>query len=174
MSRHEKKTKKFSTRGYFGIGILEPTNEVNVGGLWRSAMLMGASFVFTIAKEYRYMRSDTQKTYRHLPLFHFQGFDRFLCSMPYDSKLIAVEQHSDSIELTRYVHPERTVYLLGTEETGLPREVIEHAYQVLEIPTLYELSLNVHVAGSIVMYDRFNKAGLRPLRPHPSEPPKLA
>jgi len=123
-------------------------------------MLMGASFVYTIGNEYIYMRADTQKAYRHIPLFYFRDTDHFIESMPYDSQLVAVEQHERSYGLMEYVHPERAVYLLGTEEEGLPEDIIQTTNHILEIPTLYDLSLNVHVAGSIVMYDRIKKSKL--------------
>ena len=157
MSRHNKKTKNFGERGFFGIGIYEPENVVNVGGLWRSAMLLGASFVYTIGKPYKRMRSDTQKAYRHIPLFYFDHFEHFLDARPRDSQLVAVEQSDSAFDIVNFVHPERATYLLGTEEEGLPAEVLAHAYQIVEIPSSYDLSLNVHVAGSIVMYDRLRK-----------------
>ena len=74
------------------------------------------------------------------------------------AKLIAIEQHRKSRNLMDYIHPERAVYLLGTEEEGLPASVLDKAYQIVEIPAMYELSFNVHVAGSLVMYDRLRKS----------------
>ena len=32
-------------RGYFGIGIMNPKTEMNVGSLWRSANILGATSV---------------------------------------------------------------------------------------------------------------------------------
>ena len=37
-------------KGYFGIGIINPKSKTNVGSLWRSANILGASFIFTIGK----------------------------------------------------------------------------------------------------------------------------
>ncbi len=34
--------------GYFGIGIIHGKNSENLGTLWRSASILGASFIFTI------------------------------------------------------------------------------------------------------------------------------
>jgi tRNA G18 (ribose-2'-O)-methylase SpoU len=58
--------------------------------------------------------------------------------------------------LDRYVHPERACYLLGAEDTGLPKHVLDRCRDLVQIPaTAY--CLNVAVAGSIVMYDRAAK-----------------
>ena len=54
-------------------------------------------------------------------------------------------------------HPERAVYLLGSETDGLSPEALEHCADVVQIPG--EFSLNVSVAGSIVLYDRLLKNG---------------
>jgi tRNA(Leu) C34 or U34 (ribose-2'-O)-methylase TrmL len=167
MSRHVKRTKDFGPRGYFGIGIHEPENKANVGGLWRSAMLLGASFVFTIGNTFGRINTDTQKSHRHLPLFYFDDFDQFMESRPHDAKLVAVEQHEKSYDIAHYAHPERAIYLMGTEEQGLPDSILEQVYQIVEIPSLYDLSLNVHVAGSIVMYDRMAKTRFKTV-PNPT------
>jgi tRNA (guanosine-2'-O-)-methyltransferase len=47
------------------------------------------------------------------------------------------------------------VYLLGAEDHGLSKKAIEKAQQLVKFDT--PLSLNVSVAGSIVMYDRNSK-----------------
>jgi tRNA (guanosine-2'-O-)-methyltransferase len=40
-------------RGYYGIGIENVKTAENVGTLWRSAYILGASFIFTIGKRYK-------------------------------------------------------------------------------------------------------------------------
>jgi len=150
-----RKTTGTVTRGFFGIGIYYPKSEVNVGGLWRSAMMLGASFIYTIGREYEKQSMDTQKTHRHLPLFHFLDFDCFYESLPAESKMICIEQTAESKSLFSYNHPERAVYLLGMEDHGLPDEVLDKSDCIVHIPM--PASINVHVCGSIVMYDRILK-----------------
>lgn len=55
-------------RGYFGIGIHCPKVTKNIGTLWRTAHILGADFMFIIGKRYENMRTDTRKSWRHVPL----------------------------------------------------------------------------------------------------------
>lgn len=142
-------------RGYFSIGIYNPQKKINVGTLWRSALAFGASYIFTIGSSYKTQSSDTPKTYRHIPLFRFKDFDHFLETRPKDTLLIGVEIKEDARDLPKFVHPERAIYLLGSEGDGLPEKVIRTCNQVVRIPT--KICLNVSTTGSIVMYDRMAK-----------------
>lgn len=141
--------------GFFGIGILNNTDEINVGTLWRSAFILGASFIFTIGKKYKLEGSDVTKTWTKIPLYHYQTFDELKENLPFSTQLVAVEMSEQAIPLGDYIHPDRAVYLLGNEISGLAEQVIEQCPSVIKLPGDY--SFNVAVAGSIVMYDRVNK-----------------
>ena len=138
-------------RGYFGIGIYEPKTDTNIGTLWRSAQNMGASFLFTIGKRYEKQPSDTSKAWRHIPLYNYRDWADFLAHIPKDSELIFIEQTEGAEELRNFHHPERAVYVLGAEDYGIPKELMQdHRKIFINTP----LCLNVAVAGSIVMYHR--------------------
>lgn len=144
------------TRGYFGIGIYNVKNGINVGGLWRHAQAFNASFIFTVGMRYRRREaSDTTAAMRHIPMFCYEDADDFLSHRPKDCSLVGVEIVAGSIPLGRFDHPERAIYLLGAEDHGLPSQLIEKCQVVVEIPT--RLCLNVASAGAIVMYDRNTK-----------------
>lgn len=145
-----------STRGYFGIGIYHVKNEINIGTLWRSAFIYGASFIFTIGRRYKKQSSDTLGVYRHIPLFHFLTLAEFLEHMPYDCQLVCIENSNEAQPLTGFIHPERAMYLLGAEDHGLPPDILDR-YQTIIIESIREFSLNVAVAGTIVMYERFRR-----------------
>lgn len=144
-----------SKRGFFGIGILNGKTKENIGTLWRSADLLGASFIFTIGKRYKHQASDTLKTPRHIPLYNYETFDDFYKQMPYDCQLIGVELDENSSYIADFKHPERCIYLLGSEDNGLTNEAIERCLHLIQLPG--RSSMNVAVAGSIVMYDRVCK-----------------
>lgn len=139
-------------RGYFAIGIYGAKNAVNVGGLWRSAASMGAAYIFTVGRRYREQASDTAKAFRHIPLFEYATFDEMRAQMPRGCLLIGVEQTDSSTDVSAFTHPDRAIYLLGAEDSGLPKGVAERCSRLIEIPSLR--CLNVAVAGSIIMYDR--------------------
>lgn len=143
------------SRGYFGIGIENSKTPVNVGTLWRSANLFGAAFIFTIGKRYAKQSSDTMRTEKHIPLFHYADFDECYDSLPYGCQIIGVELTDQSIVLPEFQHPERAVYLLGAEDHGLTKKAIDRCHHIVQIPCVKSFSMNVAVAGSLVMYDRF-------------------
>ena len=143
-------------RGYFGIGIYHGKTEANIGTLWRSAAILGADFIFTIGRRYKRQSSDTMKAWRHIPLYNFESYDDFFKHIPYDCKVIAVELDDNSVPLEGYDHPERCVYLLGAEDHGLPRNVLDKCYQTVQL--IGDYCMNVATAGSIIMYDRAAKA----------------
>lgn len=143
-------------RGYFGIGIENGKTKENVGTLWRTAHLLGASFIFTIGDRYKHQASDTTKAWKHVPFFQYDSFDHFLQSVPRDCQLIGVELDERAKPLKTFEHPERCVYLLGAEDWGLSKEAIARCHELVVLPG--EFSMNVAAAGSIVLYDRFSKA----------------
>jgi tRNA G18 (ribose-2'-O)-methylase SpoU len=140
-------------RGFYGIGIYHSKTETNVGTLWRSASQLGASFIFTIGKRYKQQSSDTHKTWRHKPLYHYDSFSDFQKSRPTNAELVGVELDETAKCLSEFTHPERAIYLLGAEDHGLPTKITQQCQRLI---TLDGGSFNVAVAGSIVMYDRVN------------------
>lgn len=140
------------SRGFFAIGIEHGKNAINVGTLWRSANILGAAFIFTVGRRYKRQSSDTLKTWRHIPLFHFDTLTDLREHLPHDCLMVGVELDPSATPLAEFDHPERAVYMLGAEDHGLTREAMETCHRLVVLPG--EHSMNVSVAGSIVMYDR--------------------
>ena len=63
--------------------------------------------------------------------------------------------------LEEFEHPERAVYLLGAEDTGLPESVVRAAHRHVTLPCERYESFNVAVAGAMVMYDRLAKTRMK-------------
>lgn len=149
-----------SHRGFFAIGIYRTKTAANVGTLWRSASSFGAAFVFTVGRRYQRQASDTSNTPLQTPLIHFDTVDDLHAHLPHGAPLLGVEMHQRSRPLSGYCHPPRAVYMLGAEDHGLPEPVIAQCYSVIEIETLRLQSLNVAVAGSILMHHRHTQRSL--------------
>lgn len=145
-------------RGFFEIGIMQGTNSDNLGMLWRSANIMRANGIFTIGARYsKKHQTDTMNTPLHIPLREFDDFDTFLKSVPRNTKLVAVELDDRAENLISFKHPKQAMYILGSEDKGIPDEYIEKCDSILKIP-FYKNSFNVAVAGSIILYDRISKS----------------
>ena len=145
------------SRGYYGIGIYNGKVAANIGTLWRSAGILGADFIFTIGKRYQKQCSDTQKTPRHIPLYHYDDYEDFFKHIPYGCPVIAVELDEDAVPLEDFSHPERCIYLLGAEDGGIPKDILNRCKETVQLRGKY--CYNVAVAGSIVMYDRVRQRG---------------
>ena len=142
-------------RGYFGVVVWHPKSGINIGTLWRSAAINDAAFLATIGKRYPPQASDTIKAPRHTPLWHFATPQDFWEHTPYNCPVVAVEIHERAKSLVQFSHPERAIYLLGPEDGSLPKELVNRAYAIVQIPGAY--CYNLAVAGSIVLYDRLAK-----------------
>ena len=127
-----------------------------MGTLWRSAFLFGASYIFTIGARYHKQPTDTPDTMKHVPLYNYKDWEDFTKHQPKDCEVVCVELDEKSHSLVNYVHPERAVYVLGAEDYGIPVEYLK-GNQVVQIPTEKRWSMNVSVAGSIILYDRVAK-----------------
>lgn len=160
-------------RGYFGIGVEGISKAMNVGSLLRSAHAFGASFMFTTAAVYSRLeggKADTSDAEGHVPFYAFPDVASIV--LPRGCSLVGVELVDDAIELPSFRHPRRAAYVFGPERGSLSAELSEKCAFLIRIPTRF--SINVGIAGAIVMYDRIVSLGKYPPRPvspgGPAEP----
>ena len=85
----------------------------------------------------------------------YNTFDDFYKNLPKGAMLVGVELNEKAEHLETFKHPRRCVYLLGAEDHGLSKAAIDKSHFLVKFKST--LSLNVSVAGSIVMYDRQSK-----------------
>lgn len=146
-------------RGYYGIAVYHPRTEDNVGTLWRTAMTYNAAFVATIGRRYEQQSSDTCKTPQSVPLHHYASLADLVDHLPDGCPLVGVELEERAVPLTKFRHPLRALYLLGAEDHGLPATALEHCHSVVQISTPQPWSLNVAVAGALVIAHRHAQIG---------------
>ncbi len=140
---------------FFGIGVYKPKTSHNIGTLWRTAFILGASYIFIIDGKYNHQSSDTSKTWSKIPFFKYDNFNHFYESMPHSTQLVGLEMSEGVMPLSKFVHPPRASYLLGAEDNGLPKTITNRCHHLTKLPG--KSSLNVAVTGSIVIYDRIAK-----------------
>ena len=151
-------------KGYFGIGVEGASKAMNIGALFRTAHAFGASFVFTLRAQYNRREgahSDTSDTPLSVPTHHFKDLQDF--RLPLGCRLIGIEISDDAIELPSFRHPRQAAYVLGAEREGLSVELQSRCDYVVRIPTRF--SVNLGVAGALVMYDRLLSLGRHAPRP---------
>ncbi len=151
-------------KGFFGLGCEGISKPMNVGALMRTAHAFDASFCFTIGAATttaQFGSSDTSEAARSVPFYAFADVDSMM--LPRGCALVGIELMADSVELPSFRHPRQAAYVLGSERGGLSEAVLARCDHVVQIPTRF--SLNLAVAGAIVLYDRLITLGRFPARP---------
>ncbi len=159
----ERRSENQKTRGYFGIGAERISKPLNLGNLIRSAHAFGASFVFTVGAHPRALdfSSDTSKSLGRIPYYHWETVDE-VC-LPKECRLVGIELIDESEDLPSFRHPMKAAYVLGPEKGALSPELVARCDHLVRIPT--QFSINVAMAGAIVMYDRVRTLGRFAPRP---------
>lgn len=152
-----KKTMQRSPRGINGVAIYQPKHDVNVGTLWRSAFLYKANFLATVGRRYTYQASDTSKTTQRIPLIHYADIDDLIEHLPTATPLVGLELADRAVPLSEFKWPTNSLLLCGAEDFGLPPKVLDRCHHVVQIESPQPWSMNVSVAGSLALYDRYIK-----------------
>ena len=151
-------------RGYFAVGVDGVSKAMNLGNLMRIAHAFDASFFFTINAQTKMNdveQSDTSHAAGQMPVYRHASAGDF--RLPQGCRLVGVEITDDAVELPRFRHPTRAAYVFGSERMSLSGPVLEACEFVVKIPTKF--SINVGMAGAIVLYDRMISLGGYPARP---------
>ena len=151
-------------RGYSAIGIEGVSKAHNAGAVIRTAHAFGASFAFFVGGSVNNRKSeqtDTSKASKQLPLYVYERLKDF--ALPEGCALVGIEITDDAHDLPSFRHPRMAAYVLGAERTGLSPEMVELCDHIVKIPT--QFSLNLAVAGALVLYDRLRSLENYPPRP---------
>lgn len=150
-------------RGYFGVGVDGISKPMNLGNVSRIANAFDASFFFSVNAQVKLSdtESDTSRAQKSMPYYQFATVDEF--RLPTGCKLVAVEITEDAVELPRFHHPLRAAYVFGAERLSISPAMLSRADYVVKIPMKF--SINVGMAGAIVLYDRLISLGRYPARP---------
>jgi tRNA G18 (ribose-2'-O)-methylase SpoU len=151
-------------RGYFGIGVEGVSKSANVGALLRTAHAFGAAFCFTVGAGFdaRAARlADTSDTAKHVPLWRFGSVQEMV--LPKGCVGVGIEITEDAALLPSFRHPLNAAYFLGPERASLSEALLARCDHVVRIPTRF--SLNLALAGALVLYDRLLQHGRFAERP---------
>jgi tRNA G18 (ribose-2'-O)-methylase SpoU len=151
-------------KGFFAIGAEGISKPPNLGALIRTGHAFGASYVYSVAPAtdaVDYGSADTSEAARNLPFYRFPTVADLV--LPQGASLIGVELLDDAVELPSFRHPRQAIYVLGPERGGLSDAMIARCDHVVKIPT--QFSINVSLAGALVLYDRMISLGRFAPRP---------
>jgi tRNA G18 (ribose-2'-O)-methylase SpoU len=134
------------------------TKEHNVGSLVRTAHAVAAEEVILVGeRDWNVEAARTADLYTSIRMLpDATAFRDYLADQRWN--LVAVELDDRAVNLFEAKYPDRPCFLLGAELGGVPRELLDEAAAVVQIPQWGLVpSLNLAVAGSIVLYDYLGK-----------------
>lgn len=136
----------------YGVAMIRPKVPENIGIMLRNAYIMGADFFVLIGKHCKVRpHTDTPKAHDKLLILYFDTLEEAKKSL-WQYSFVGAEQGGESIY--GFEHPNRAVYVLGNEGSGLLPDEIELCDSLVEIDSDKPVSLNVAQAGGIITYDR--------------------
>lgn len=142
------------------IILCNPKNDYNVGGVQRAASNFGIKQVWFTGnrvrlepeKGQRLPREERMKGYDEVDVIQYDyPFDMFEKHIP----VIALEVKNGSQCLAAFEHPPEAVYVFGPEDGSIPKALLPHCHQFVQIPTRH--CLNLSAAVNVVLYDRILK-----------------
>lgn len=143
--------------------FVDPKFAVNVGSLARSGELLGVDRLFVAGEprnSARVAATDTAKSFNRIGVYVDDALEFVLASKAAGIPVFAVELPVggvSSVMLPDMVHPVNCLYVVGSEDRGVPESILGVVDGVIEVPHVKPWSFNVAEAGCMVMYDRFAK-----------------
>jgi 23S rRNA (guanosine2251-2'-O)-methyltransferase len=146
------------------IILLDIRSVQNTASLFRTADCAGVSKIYLVGTtptpidRFNRERKDFAKislgAEKSIPYEYVPSIDTLLEKLKQEQyEIVALEQSSDSIDYKSYSLKGKTALILGTEVSGVPKEVLEKCDTVVEIPMKGEKeSLNVSVAGAVAIF----------------------
>lgn len=159
-------------RAEFSMGpilILHDIRSVhNVGALFRTADAVGVSKIYctgvtpTPIDRFGRVRKDFVKTSlgaEKTVAWEACELGELLKRLKKEGvELVAVEQSADALDYKNFAPKGECALILGSETEGVPQEILKKMDAVIEIPMRgTKESLNVSVAGGIVLYRLFDR-----------------
>ncbi|HPS21458.1 MAG TPA: TrmH family RNA methyltransferase [Candidatus Paceibacterota bacterium] len=136
----------------------------NVGAIFRTADAVGISKIFLTGvspcpvDKFNRTRKDIAKSALGaeltIPWEYKQNLSALLNKLKKEKyKIIAIEQDKNSVDYKKVKLSEKNVFIVGTEVTGLPKNILRKCDVIAEIPMKGKKeSLNVSVATGIALF----------------------
>jgi tRNA(Leu) C34 or U34 (ribose-2'-O)-methylase TrmL len=138
--------------GFAAIGLFGPKCDANIGGAFRAAGCYGAALVAVQATRICRVPTDTQKSWRKLPILAVSDlFD----ACPFNCIPVAVDLVDGAQSLVDYVHPDRAFYVFGPEDGTLGEKILSRCRDKVMVPTVG--CMNLAATVNVILYDRTAK-----------------
>lgn len=160
---HEEIVTKLDGRGVeLEIAIENLERDFNMGTIVRSANAFGVRRVHVVGRR-QWNKRGAMATDKYLKVDYFSSVDEFVSEMKHrERKLIAVDNVEGATKLSQADLPQNAVLIFGAEGPGISAELLERVDEIVAIEQLGSTrSINVGVAGGIVMYEWLRQHNLQ-------------
>jgi len=148
------------------IAILHLQNEVNIGGIIRTANAAALNEVIIIGRK-KWNKSSATGAQKFTPVRRIKTLDEFIeyCKTK-NYNIISIEIDERAKNIFDYNYPENTILLIGNEGSGLPKKILDISKDIICIPQYGNMEcLNAATSADIVIYDWIRKNSK--LKPRP-------
>lgn len=146
----------------FAVGLENISGDFNKSTIIRSSNAFLAKESWIIGSK-RWDRRGAVGTHNYIHLKYAPSLDHIYLHEPHirDMRWVAVDNVPGAIPITDYEWKPDTFMIFGEESRGVSPMALGMADDVVMIPQLGSVrSLNVGVAGGIIMYDYASKLGM--------------
>lgn len=141
------------------IGLVNPKSPDNVGSVMRAVANYQAERIYFTGTRYpRALSHQTRALDTHRKVskgVDVSKVDSLLNCVPQQHKIVCVELVVGAISLPEYEHPEKAFYIFGPEDGSIDQDIIDHADDVVYVPTIG--CMNLAATVNVVLYDRLAK-----------------
>lgn len=142
------------------ILFIYPKFSRNIGTIARNSELLGVS-KFYVSRHKRTGKlvgaTDTAKSFRRIGEYIDDDIALIKDLKQNGTSIISVELDDNSVSLKDFSHPEDALYILGSEDKGIPQEILNLSDHIVQIPSDKPWSFNVADSATITLYDRYYK-----------------
>jgi tRNA(Leu) C34 or U34 (ribose-2'-O)-methylase TrmL len=142
--------------GFASIGLHNPKDPANVGGVVRAAHAYGVASVAVSGDRFGPNHpANTSAAHRSIPFY--RGDLRGL--VPFGAVPVAIELCKDAESLFTFKHPRQAFYIFGPEDSSLGASVLDWCVHRVMVPT--SICMNLAATVNVVLYDRACKEACR-------------
>lgn len=137
------------------IGLTDPQTPFNVGAVLRAAGCFNAKKVLYSGQRYNNAMKYSGNTQKEGKNIELKWTEDFYTEIEEDMKVICVELIEGATSLPSFVHPEKALYIFGSESGTVLQDVIDKADDCVYVPT--NGCMNLAASVNVLLYDRLSK-----------------
>ena len=136
--------------------FINPKFSASVGTMARNAELFRFDKLYVSQSERtggHIGATDTAKSFRRIGEFVWDEIGLISSMRDSGHKIVAIELENGATAVTDFNHPENALYIIGAEDKGISREILNTVDETVIIPADKKWSFNAADSATIVMYD---------------------